>query len=674
MSRKLFQASILTLAMASPDAFALGLGGLRTQSALNQPFFGEIEVIDIGPDEIDTLRVMLASPEDFADAGVERYHFLTRLRFSAEATADGRVVVRVSSQDPIREPYLDFLVAAVWPQGRLLKSYTVLLDPPLTTANRPAPIQPALAASGAASASAGAGASPRSPAFAVQAGDGFPLTFGPVPQGTGVWRLARTKTPPGATVAQTALALYRNNQPAFIRGDINRLLAGKTLVIPSRAELFALSAAEAEREFKAALRGESVHRAPLAPLSATGPAAGEDQPRLRLAGESARPIPPGMPPASGAPQAAIEQDLLLVMEASESTRQETSELRGRILELEKQLSGIQELLDLRNAELAELRGGEPTAAPAGIASEAAAVAGTPSVETPEAELSDDLALPATVGVLDESATPEQPQSSVDAAAPGTPPTGEAGLEDGPDALADAASDRLADDSSDLPQELLTPPLTDLALPELEGEAGLEPALDEAAGEADLAAEVGVPDEVPVTEPLPDTEASAESTPDSAVAPPLSAPPVETAPALAPKTESPPDAQPQSQTPPAAVPAAQAPTGAEDQNSASLWYALLLPVAGLAGLVALGIGGFAWWSSRRRKPDETEEGEPSLEELDEFEPLDVQSDTRPRTPETAPREAEPEESLEDLGVTRAELSEPVRLDSEPEGARDRAARG
>jgi pilus assembly protein FimV len=80
------------------------------------------------------------------------------------------------------------------------------------------------------------------------AGDetGFPLRSGPIKPGSGLWRTARNLTPPGATVAQAAMALYRNNQQAFVRGDINKLRQGTVLGIPTSAELFAMDPATAE--------------------------------------------------------------------------------------------------------------------------------------------------------------------------------------------------------------------------------------------------------------------------------------------------------------------------------------------------------------------------------------------------------------------------------------------
>ena len=138
MSRKLYLALALLPAVAGTHALALGLGGMRLQSALDQPFVGEIDLVDVKPDELDSVKVQIAPQAEFNRAGTERYHHLSKLRFSAQISPSGNPVIRVSSREPMREPYMDFLVEVLWPKGRLVKQYTLLLDPPVT-ASRSAP-------------------------------------------------------------------------------------------------------------------------------------------------------------------------------------------------------------------------------------------------------------------------------------------------------------------------------------------------------------------------------------------------------------------------------------------------------------------------------------------------------------------------------------------------------
>jgi pilus assembly protein FimV len=391
MSRQVIQASIVFLALIGADACALGLGGLRTESALNQPFLGEINLFDVKPDELDTVKAALAPAEAFAKAGIERYHFLTGLVFEPEVSARGDLVIRITSREPIREPFMDFLVEVVWPAGQMVKEFTVLLDPPSMSERRAPAVQPPAIADRRAAAPASRPRSAERPVPAPQRSDaadrtppppapripsgsgGFPAYFGPVPSGAGLLRLARAGQTAGATTAQTALALYRNNQDAFIGGDIDRLIAGKTLVIPTRAELYALDEAAAATELQAAMRGDAVRRAPITEVARIHDAEAAQGARLRIAGAAVGAVPGAVPGTdeepsslsgddagsdlsdSPSPKRDLEQELLLVIEASESARQETEELRGRVRELETQLADIQTLLQLRNAELARLQ-------------------------------------------------------------------------------------------------------------------------------------------------------------------------------------------------------------------------------------------------------------------------------------------------------------------------------
>ncbi|MGE5154343.1 MAG: FimV/HubP family polar landmark protein [Bdellovibrio bacteriovorus] len=581
-------ASALALALAVTDVQALGLGGLRVQSALNQPFVGEIALLDVKPDELDTVKVQIASVEEFRKAGSERYHYLTQLRFSPQISPRGETVVRISSREPLREPYMDLLLEVTWPKGRLVKGYAVLLDPPATDGRRPSRIeQPVVSArsapatargdSGPADAKPAVRQRPASPPPAVQpapvpaalaaSAGGFPKQIGPVPRGAGLWRLAVNNTPAGATAAQTAMALYRNSQHAFVRGDINRLIAGKTLVIPNAAELFALGPEAAQREFAAALRGETVRRAPIADPTPAGPV-GES--RLRIAGTAPEePAPERLAAPAAAGQGAMEQELLLVRETSESTRQETAELRGRIRELETQLGEIQQLLRLRNAELARIQSaaapvaaaqpgeGETKVSTTG-AEGAAPIAGEPAVETPP---------PASVldAVADRSQEPALAASG-DAATPGVEAEAQPAISEGP--------------------------LETVELPLPVAESGMEepaPAILEGAAEPSLAETPLVEAEAPDLQPA---DAPAERPVEALKPSPAGA-----------EGASPPatDAEPS---------LAKAPTGGAAPADQPLpWADLLVPLASAAGVTLLGIGALGWVRARRRRSKEASYLEP-----------------------------------------------------------------
>lgn len=433
-----------------PPVAALGLGDLRTQSALNQPFYAEIELFDFQKNALDSLKVSLASRSAFEQAGIERPHFLTRLQFTPMIGPSGEPMIQVISREPVREPYLDLLVEVIWLDGRLVKEYSVLLDPPVVAGRRTAraaapraeqavqsPFAAAAAAEragrtraepetvessgargsedGASSSSEVSGAptlpSAGAPAeldvealvveveIPAEASDlDFPLRYGPVPSGAGLSNIARRMVPSGATLEQTAMALYRNSQGAFINSDINRLRIGAELMIPTAAELFALGPEAARKQYRAALAGLPAAKAPLTDLDArltiatpeaieitaddsavadsavanselieetkvdldgpALPAGTHSDPALGLAPGAALRSAPG--PLRSEADVALESELLLMREASEANRQEASELRTRVQELEAQLDDIRRLLELRNAQLASLAADDVT--------------------------------------------------------------------------------------------------------------------------------------------------------------------------------------------------------------------------------------------------------------------------------------------------------------------------
>lgn len=111
------------------QASALGVGDITLHSALNQPLDADIELLDVGDLGADEIEVRLAGADVFAAAGVERLQFLNELRFSPVLQGRGGNRIHVSSSRPVQEPYLNFLVEVARPNGRIVREFTVLLDP-----------------------------------------------------------------------------------------------------------------------------------------------------------------------------------------------------------------------------------------------------------------------------------------------------------------------------------------------------------------------------------------------------------------------------------------------------------------------------------------------------------------------------------------------------------------
>ncbi|WP_332762103.1 FimV/HubP family polar landmark protein [Pseudomonas koreensis] len=122
-------------------SMALGLGDITVHSALNQPLKADIALVDVGGLTQNDLAVSLATADEFAQAGVERVFFLNDLKFIPILRGQ-RQMIRVTSSKPVNEPFLNFLVQLNQPNGRLLREYTVLIDPPGSPGIVPATDEP----------------------------------------------------------------------------------------------------------------------------------------------------------------------------------------------------------------------------------------------------------------------------------------------------------------------------------------------------------------------------------------------------------------------------------------------------------------------------------------------------------------------------------------------------
>ncbi len=290
MSRRLHRIWLLPLLFLAGQAWALGLGDIRLSSALNQPLRAEIELLAATPEEINNLTVQLAAAETFSRYDLDRPLYLTRLQFQIirSGRADGNIV-RVTSSDPVTEPFITFLVEAVWSRGRLLREYTLLLDPPTfapppttpSTQSVTAPSRATPADSGRIQRPAPQQAAPQQAAPAPQQPvrppvqtTSPPVSQSPVPEpaaaepepseslgqagfdtasggdllvvrGDTLWGItSRVRPDSRLTVNQTMLAIFEANPQAF-EGNINRLRAGATLRIPSADDVFRISRGDA---------------------------------------------------------------------------------------------------------------------------------------------------------------------------------------------------------------------------------------------------------------------------------------------------------------------------------------------------------------------------------------------------------------------------------------------
>ncbi|WP_428313096.1 FimV/HubP family polar landmark protein [Hydrocarboniphaga sp.] len=297
-------------------AWSLGLGDIQVSSRLNQPLSATIPLTSLSEDDLDSLRVQLASPADFEKAGIERSDYLSSLKFSVSGSK-----VRISSGDIAREPYIALLVEARAGGSRVLRGYTVLLDLPAAASAG----QPSAAATEQPEAPAAASAEPLSDAAAAEsARQQQPKTYGPIRSGQTFWSVATKLRPDPALVSQdqTMLALYTANPQAFL-GGINGLLIGSTLQVPSVEQMRAVPELEARRRVQA-LRaasvapGTAVAQAPAKPAVAVAPQAPPAAPAV----EAETPI--AAAPADAAVTPPVETRIETAVQTPAETPVETS--------------------------------------------------------------------------------------------------------------------------------------------------------------------------------------------------------------------------------------------------------------------------------------------------------------------------------------------------------------
>ncbi len=359
MFRKLSLAVAISGLLSPVGVYALGLGDIHLGSALNQRLNAEITVHLARTEELDDIKIELASSEAFARAGLDRPFLLSGLRFSPVQNSDGETIIAVTSREPIREPFLNFLVEVNWPKGRLVREYTVLLDPPVTLKRSAAPIENTVVTSQLQRVE-------RAPSRQPAAVSGEGREYGPVVAEETLWNIASRMRTDGESVEQVMMALLDNNPNAFIHNNINRLKRGSILRLPASEDVQALDREQARSEFLAqtsqwrdqnSISAAAISGVPLVASASVDAVAGQRD-HLKLASASKAPTEAGTIEGEAEKTADIsglEQELLLVREANEVVRQEGAQLRSRVGELEAQLQDIQRLLTLRNNELAQMQ-------------------------------------------------------------------------------------------------------------------------------------------------------------------------------------------------------------------------------------------------------------------------------------------------------------------------------
>ncbi|HEV2540474.1 MAG TPA: FimV/HubP family polar landmark protein [Frateuria sp.] len=364
MNRSLKLSMLLALALGSTQAAALDLGQVQVKSALGQPLLAEIPLTSDSPAELRNLSARLASPEDFAHAGLSGARPDVPLQF-AVVDVGGRKVIRITSAVSINDPYLDLLVEVDNASGRSLREFPILLDPPGT---QPAPVvsAPRSASHGMSraaprSAAAPAGSAPTRPAASQEAAGG---QYGPVERGQTLSSIARKLAPAGVDASQMMMALKQANPGAFYQDNINALKSGAVLRVPTSQDAQAMNVAAAMAEIRrqnsdwraGAVRSTTtVADAATRAQTSSAPAGTSAADRLALVPAKEGGKGAGAKGGSGKGDAALRQDLLRSQESLTTLQQQSAELKSRLKDLQEINDKNTRLLALKDNEIAELQ-------------------------------------------------------------------------------------------------------------------------------------------------------------------------------------------------------------------------------------------------------------------------------------------------------------------------------
>ncbi len=415
-SSALAAAALALGGLYAADASALALGRITVQSALGEPLRAEIELPQISASEAETLRTQVAPPETFRAQGMEYSPAINGVQVQLQRRSDGSMVLRLSSTRPINEPFVDLVLNASWGSGQIVRSYTMLFDPPTLRQPPAAVTAPAQAAAPAAPAAIiPAPAFSQPPRSAPMPAVAPVATPRPAPRpaaepatdsvtvrpGDTAGRLAGVHRPSGVSLDQMLVAMMRSNPDAFVGGNVNRLKSGVVLHMPDAATAQAVPATEARQIVAAQSRDFNEFRRKLA---ASAPSA-EVATQSRSASGKVQTQVEDKRPAQAAP------DKLTLSKGAIKGQKGTDEKLAQDKQSGENATRMAELS--RNiSELNKIGAASAAAAGASAAAPAATAASAPGIQVPATAP----ATPVAPASQAETPAPVQPAASAPVAA------------------------------------------------------------------------------------------------------------------------------------------------------------------------------------------------------------------------------------------------------------------
>lgn len=418
------------LCVLASGSWALGLGRLQVQSALGETLRAEIDVTSLTPDEAASLQVRIAPPESYRAAGLDYNAVLPSTRATLVRRPDGRAVLRLTSDRPVQEPFVDVILEMTWASGRLVREYTLLLDPPRVMpappvqATAPATTSPVAPSASAEPAAPGAAAPARAAAPATSPAPAAtarrPAAAAPEPAaaaraepadqvtvraGDTLSAIAQRHATGGVSLEQMLVSLYRANPQAFIQNNMNLLRAGAVLSVPGADVASQVSRDDALRTIRAQSDDFNAYRQRLAGIA---PKVGTEEPGQRAAGRVQARVEDRTPTAAAEDRLKLSQGAVQpsAPEARVSREAEQRDTSTRVAELRR---NVEELERLQQAA-------RPAAQPAAASASAPAAASAPAPATAASAPA-----PAAVAAAPASAPAAASAPVLAPAVPATPP-------------------------------------------------------------------------------------------------------------------------------------------------------------------------------------------------------------------------------------------------------------
>ena len=363
MHRSIIRAFLFLFVLTSSFAVhATGLGNLTLNSYLGQPFKAEIDIVSVNKEDTPTLSAKLASRKTFQHLNVDYAPFLFKFKISIENRINGQPYVKITSLQPVVEPFLSILIELNWSSGLLIREYTVLLDPPEDSLE---PTLPAVQVEVVAS-----------PAKPEPATAGQPETsYVRVKSGDTLSKIAQKVAYPHAQLNQMLVAFHRANRKAFSGNNMNRLKTGPTLRIPDVSEVVAISPDEADKEVKMQVANWELYRQKLAAEVSSAALAGEESAQI-VTGKIAAKIDSSAKAATKQPEEKLSissgegiiegsngenatsstQDYIAALEDNTIAKAKAlNEANESVAILEKNIEKLQKLLELKNVGISEFQ-------------------------------------------------------------------------------------------------------------------------------------------------------------------------------------------------------------------------------------------------------------------------------------------------------------------------------